>query len=37
MKINLINENYSDNYVANLLSARGVESVEDYFKPNARG
>ena len=33
MKINLINENYSDNYVANLLMARGVESVEDYFHP----
>lgn len=33
MKINLINENFSDNYVANLLKARGVENVEDYFHP----
>ena len=36
MKINLINDNFADNYVANLLSARGVENVEDYFKPTEK-
>lgn len=35
MKINLINDNFTDNYVENLLKARGVENVEDYFKPTA--
>ena len=35
MKVNLINENFSDDYVANLLRARGVENVEAYFKPTA--
>ena len=29
MKINLINDNFADNYVENLLKARGVENVED--------
>ena len=36
MKINLINENFSEDYVANLLRARGVENVEDYFKPTEK-
>lgn len=36
MKINLINENFSEDYVANLLRARGVENVEDYFNPTER-
>lgn len=36
MKINLINENFNDNYVANLLKARGVANVEDYFKPTEK-
>jgi single-stranded-DNA-specific exonuclease len=35
MKVNLINENFQNNYVANLLAARGVASVEDYYKPTA--
>jgi single-stranded-DNA-specific exonuclease len=33
MKANLINENFTSDYVANLLKARGVANVEDYFKP----
>ena len=33
MKINLINENFREDYVANLLRARGVENVDDYFSP----
>ena len=35
MKINLINENFTNDYVANLLRARGVEDVEGYFHPRA--
>ena len=35
MKVNLINENFSTDYVANLLKARGVEDVEAYFNPTA--
>lgn len=33
MKINLINENFSSNYLANLLRARGVVNVEDFLQP----
>lgn len=33
MKVNLINENFTEDYVGNLLRARGVENVEDYFNP----
>ena len=33
MKINLINENYDSDYVANLLRARGVKDVDAYFNP----
>ena len=33
MKTSLINENFSNDYVANLLKARGVENVNDYFHP----
>ena len=35
MKVNLINENFQNNYVANLLAARGVANVGDYYKPTA--
>ena len=35
MKVNLINENFQDNYVSNLLKARGITNVQDYFKPTA--
>ena len=33
MKVNLINENFSSNYLANLLRARGVVNVEDFLRP----
>lgn len=33
MKTNLINENFTSDYVANLLKARGVADVEAYMKP----
>lgn len=33
MKVNLINENFSSNYLANLLRARGVINVEDFLQP----
>ena len=36
MKTNLINENFTSDYVANLLKARGVENVEDYFNPTEK-
>lgn len=34
MKVNLINENFSNDYVANLLRARGVKNVGDYLTPS---
>lgn len=33
MKVNLINENFSSNYLANLLRARGIVNVEDFLQP----
>lgn len=33
MKVRLVNENFRDNYVANLLYARGVKSIDDFFDP----
>lgn len=33
MKVNLINENFDSNYLANLLRARGVVNVEDFLQP----
>jgi single-stranded-DNA-specific exonuclease len=36
MKINLVNENFDSDYVANLLRARGIENVEDYFHPTRK-
>ena len=36
MKANLVNENFSSDYVANLLKARGIESVEDYYHPTKK-
>ena len=33
MKVNLINENFKSNYLANLLHARGVINVEDFLQP----
>ena len=36
MRINLVNENFSSNYVENLLKARGVSDLDAYFNPNAK-
>lgn len=36
MRINLVNENFTEDYVANLLKARGVENVEDYYHPTEK-
>ena len=36
MKINLVNENFDSDYVANLLRARGIENVEDYYRPTRK-
>ena len=36
MKINLVNENFESDYVANLLKARGIENVEDYLHPSSK-
>ena len=36
MKINLVNENFNSNYVANILRARGIENVDDYFHPTRK-
>ena len=33
MKINLINENFTSDYLANLLHARGVVNTEDFLQP----
>ena len=36
MKANLVNENFSSDYVASLLKARGIESGEDYYHPTKK-
>ena len=36
MRINLINENFKDDYVNNLLKARGVTDLDAYFNPNVK-
>lgn len=33
MKVNLVNENFRNDYLNNLLHARGVENVEDFLQP----
>jgi len=33
MKVELINENFKDNYLFNLLNARGVENINAYLNP----
>ena len=33
MKVNLVNENFTSNYLTNLLHARGVINVEDFLQP----
>ena len=34
MKVKLANENYTENYLKNLLIARGVKNVEEYINPD---
>ena len=34
MKINLVNENYTDNYLTNLLTARGITNITKYLHPD---
>lgn len=36
MKCRLVNENFRDHYLERLLTARGVENVEDYLKPDKK-
>ena len=35
MKVNLINENFIENYLNNLLKARGVTDIELYKNPKS--
>lgn len=34
MKVNLVNENFTDNYLVNLLAARGVTNIEKFLHPD---
>lgn len=34
MKVNLINENFQDNYLINLLKVRGVQDIQKYIEPD---
>ncbi len=34
MKCKLVNENFKEDYLNQLLRARGVENIEDFFEPN---
>ena len=33
MKCNLVNENFSDNYIRNLMKSRGIDDFDDYVNP----
>lgn len=35
MKCNLVNENFSDNYIRNLMKSRGIDDFDDYVNPSA--
>lgn len=35
MKINLVNENFTESYLSNLLAARGVTDIKRYLKPDS--
>ena len=35
MKINLVNPDIRDNYLINLLHARGVEDIEEFLNPTS--
>ena len=34
MKVNLVNDNYTENYLQNLLRARGVTDINKYLHPD---
>ena len=34
MKVNLVNENFAENYLVNLLKARGITDIERYLNPD---
>ena len=34
MKVNLVNENFTNNYLVNLLTARGVTNIEKFLHPD---
>jgi single-stranded DNA-specific DHH superfamily exonuclease len=34
MKINLVNENFRENYLANLLATRGVYDIKEFINPS---
>ena len=36
MKVNLINENYTENYLDNLLKVRGVTDINEYKNPTPK-
>ena len=35
MKVNLINENFTEDYLDNLLKARGVTDINEYKNPSS--
>lgn len=35
MKVNLVNENYTENYLSNLLTARGIKDINKYICPDS--
>lgn len=35
MKCNLVNENFSNNYIRNLMKSRGIDDFDDYVNPSA--
>lgn len=35
MKVNLVNENFTENYLSNLLAARGVTDIKRYLEPDS--
>ena len=34
IKVNLVNENFTESYLSNLLAARGVTDIDKYLNPN---
>lgn len=35
MKVNLVNENFRSDYLKNLLTARGVNDIDEFLNPPA--